>query len=106
MVEKFFIKAQNDNVIGAELRKVMEDESITDKKQTIIDLAKKYGFEFTVEDIKNYSAKLKEQGDELSDDELEAVAGGSKSGARDFGNAFKNTLISLASSLGGCFADL
>lgn len=107
--EEFLNEAKVNEELGAGMRKMFEDESITDKKQGLIDYGKANGYEFTVEDMKAYSEKLNEEDAELSEDELDAVAGGSKAGAKkffdDFGRGFRVGLHSMATSLGLCFID-
>lgn len=105
MLEEFLIKCQSDEKLGAGLRKAMEDENAKDKVQALIAYGKECGYEFNVDDIKEYSKKISADEAELSDDELGAVAGGSKAGARDFVDGFKLGFVSMATSLGLCLAD-
>lgn len=56
-----------------------KDKRVELVKNHILPMAKEMGFEFTFEELDRYEAELFEQknkGDELSDDELEVVAGG------------------------------
>jgi predicted ribosomally synthesized peptide with nif11-like leader len=81
---QFYDKINSDAEIGAEFKKVLEEQKIpagtpfTDLNDeqilALIPVGQKAGFEFTLEEIKAYFAKM--SNDELSDDELEAVAGG------------------------------
>lgn len=107
--EKFIQETMTDEKIGAELRAKMEDESVTDKTNAMIELGKKYGYEFTKLDMKEYAEKMSADDGELSDDDLEMVAGGSKSGAKQFFSDFEKGLkvgsISMLTSLGFCFIE-
>lgn len=107
--EEFLMQAKVDEQLGAGLRNVFEDESITDKKQGLVDYGKANGYEFTVSDMRDFSEKLNAEDAELSEDELDTVAGGSKAGAKqffeDFSIGFRIGFHSMASSLGLCFID-
>lgn len=107
--EEFLNETKVNDELGAGMRKMFEDESISDKKQGLIDYGKTNGYEFTEDDMKAYSAKLNEEDAELSEDELDAVAGGSKAGAKkffeDFSTGFRIGFHSMATSLGLCFID-
>lgn len=109
MFEKFMLEVQNNAELGSELREMFEDDTITDKTQALIDLGKKHGYEYTKYDMKDFAEKLNADDTELSEDDLDSVAGGSKEGAKqffkDFGDGFKAGFVSMATSLGLCFAD-
>lgn len=80
---EFYNKVSSDPTLGAAYAKVIEEQKIpagtefkdfTDENLTaLLPIAKQAGLDFTLEEVKTYLA-----GGELSDDELEAVAGGSK----------------------------
>lgn len=73
---------------------VMSDKTLAAKLQTaesfedFIAIANKAGYDFTIEDFKNAVQEKKTQNSELSDSDLEAVAGGS-SFWHDFWGGFK-----------------
>ena len=81
----FYDKINSDAEIGAEFKKVLEEQKITpgtpfekfseENLNALIPLAKKAGFDFTLDEVKAF-LKSNAEGGELSDDELEAVAGG------------------------------
>jgi hypothetical protein len=81
---EFYIKLTTEPAVSAEFDKIIKDMKIPDgtpfadlndeQISALIPLAEKTGFEFTLEEVKAYFAKM--GNDELSDSELEAVAGG------------------------------
>jgi predicted ribosomally synthesized peptide with nif11-like leader len=78
-VQDFFTKIAEDQSLQEELAKAMEAEN---DRQAVTDLARSKGFEFTTEElaqeIQNREAEAQRQieAGELSEDELESVAGG------------------------------
>ena len=73
----FYAKVMADDALKAEVIKVLGDSTFdkatNDQLVKIGEIAKGAGFEFTAEE-----AKAHFEGGELDDDELDAVAGGSK----------------------------
>jgi predicted ribosomally synthesized peptide with nif11-like leader len=78
-VQDFFAKIAEDQSLQEELAKAMEAEN---DRQAVTDLAHSKGFDFTPEElaqeIQNRQAEAQRQieAGELSEDELESVAGG------------------------------
>ncbi|AFY58613.1 bacteriocin propeptide, TIGR03798 family/class IIb bacteriocin, lactobin A/cerein 7B family [Rivularia sp. PCC 7116] len=75
-VNKFLDKVAQDSTIQEELAQAMQAEN---DRQAVVDLGAKHGFEFTgdelVTEIEKRQKAAAESG-ELSEEELEAVAGG------------------------------
>ena len=67
----------------------------------MIAFAKGQGYDFTKEEVVKYFADNFEEG-ELSDDDLEAVAGGKGQFGADFWKGFKAGFVSVATTLGFC----
>jgi hypothetical protein len=78
-VAEFLNKAAEDEAVKAELVAVLSDgkagKSGDEQLEKIAEIAKKYGYEFSVEEAKAYLNGNAENG-ELDDDDLEKVAGG------------------------------
>jgi predicted ribosomally synthesized peptide with nif11-like leader len=78
-VEEFLNNVGEDETLQAELSKALESEN---DREAVTTLAKSKGYDFSSEElwaeIQKRQAELNEQeaGGELSDEELEAVAGG------------------------------
>ena len=77
---KFYEKVSTDKVLQQKVGQLIKEDP---KKMgaVIIKTAKENGFEFTEEEMKAFmteKAKLVNPGQELSDSELESVAGGAK----------------------------
>ncbi len=105
-----FVEFYNHIVGDAEARAKMEalmaKGSAMDKDayfDAVIAFAKDEGYEFTKEEVTKYFEDNFSEG-ELSDDDLEAVAGGkaSKQDWGDFWTGFKAGFVSMATSLGFC----
>ena len=76
-VQEFFNKVESDSIVTEEYKTLLlsckelsKDEAI----QKVIGFAQEKGYTFSVEDIESF-AKAKES-DELSEEDLDAVAGG------------------------------
>ena len=86
--KQFYDKINGDAEIGAELKKVLNEHKLPEgtpfadlndeQLAALIPVAEKAGLKFTLEEVKEYFAKI--GGGALSDDELEAVAGGKSDG--------------------------
>ena len=86
--KQFYDKINSDTEIGAELKKVLNEQKIPDgtpfedlndeQLAALIPVAEKAGLKFTLGEVKEYFAKV--GGGALSDDELESVAGGKSDG--------------------------
>ena len=78
-VEQFFAQIQNDENLQAELAKALEAEN---DRVAVTELAKSKGYEITSEELWAEVQKLqaeaqkRQEAGELSDEELETVAGG------------------------------
>lgn len=70
----------------------------------MIAFAKEEGFDFTKEEVVKYFEDNYSDG-ELSDEDLEAVAGGKSKAGGDFWIGFKAGFVSVATSLGFCFSN-
>jgi len=81
---EFYNSINTDPAVGAEFKKIAEKYNIPPGASLIdfsdevlaalIPAAEKAGFEFTLEEVKEYFKRS--DGGELSEDELEAIAGG------------------------------
>ena len=78
-VQEFLGKVETDEALQAELAKALEAEN---DRQAVTELADSKGYDFTPEELwaevqrRQEEAKQKQAEGELSDEELEAVAGG------------------------------
>lgn len=78
-VQEFLGKVETDEALQAELAKALESEN---DRQAVTDLADSKGYDFTPEELwtevqrRQAEAEAKQAEGELSDEELEAVAGG------------------------------
>ncbi len=78
-VQEFLTKVSEDPTLQEQIAKAMESDN---DRQAVTDLARSQGFEFTAtelsQEIENREAAIKQQAEagELSEDELESVAGG------------------------------
>ena len=80
----------NEVAASEELRE--EFIKAAETKETLEDFLRKYDCEATVEEVAGFlKGKMDEEG-KLSDEELDAVAGGSKEAARDFAKGFINII--------------
>ena len=81
-VAEFYSKVTADETSKAKLEKILDGKDITeatdDQLKAIGDIAKEFGYNFTIDEVKNFI----ESGDvQLDDDALDAVAGGTNKGA-------------------------
>lgn len=78
-IEAFWLKAKNDPKLQMELRS-LQGGDLAESARKVATMAARYGFMFTAEEYEKAIQKnaLEEHaaGDELSDDDLENVAGG------------------------------
>jgi predicted ribosomally synthesized peptide with nif11-like leader len=78
-VQEFLTKISEDQALQEQIAKAMESDN---DRQAVTDLARSKGFEFTTaelgQEIQNREDTFRQQAEagELSEDELEAVAGG------------------------------
>lgn len=76
-VSEFYAKAMADEGAKAELAAILEGKAVNDANdeqlEKIGELAKKLGYEITIEEAKEY---INGNEAELDDDDLDAVAGG------------------------------
>jgi predicted ribosomally synthesized peptide with nif11-like leader len=97
-VNQFLQKVTEDQQLQEELAKALESEN---DRQAATDLAAKYGYEFTPDElwaeVQNRQSEFqqKQQAGELSDEELEAVAGGRGGGLGDLVQATSNIIAPL-----------
>lgn len=94
-----FLKTVSENKELEEKFKVLlADEAIADKTAAIIEFSKECGAEVTKEDMQAYAEANKPvDGAELSDEQLDAVAGGG------FWSEFAYGFCSVLDTLGFCF---
>ena len=78
-VEQFLDAVKDDEALQAELSKAMESE---DDRQAVTDLANSKNYQFSSDELwaevqkRQNAAKARQAAGELTDEELEAVAGG------------------------------
>ncbi|QZZ21560.1 Nif11-like leader peptide family natural product precursor [Leptothermofonsia sichuanensis E412] len=78
-VQEFLTKVSEDQALQEELAKAMEAE---DDRQAVTDLAQSKGYSFTADELwqeiqaRQAEAQQRQESGELSEEELEAVAGG------------------------------
>ncbi|MEL6929000.1 MAG: Nif11-like leader peptide family natural product precursor [Cyanobacteria bacterium J06600_6] len=95
-VQEFLTKVETDETLQGELANALEAE---DDRQAVTELADSKGYDFTPEELwaevqkRQAEAEAKQAEGELSDEELEAVAGG------EF--LVGSAVIALSVSLGG-----
>ncbi|MFA6809245.1 MAG: hypothetical protein WCR27_09670 [Eubacteriales bacterium] len=98
-----FLKAMlEDNELQANVKKAMEGASDIDTEvAAVTDLAVKAGFNVSAESLKATVLQMKKANGELSDDDLENVAGGAsrKDEAGMIADSFKDALEILKNSL-------
>lgn len=76
-VAEFTNKLAEDEVLQQELQSVAGDKEALEASQSVSELGAKYGYEFTAEEAQTLrQIILAQQSGELSEDQLEAVAGG------------------------------
>ncbi|MDJ0650319.1 MAG: Nif11-like leader peptide family RiPP precursor [Xenococcaceae cyanobacterium MO_188.B19] len=94
-VNQFLTKVGEDQQLQAELAQVMEAENDC---QAATELAAKYGYDFTPEELASEIEKRQNEfqnndtSDELSEEELESVAGGACTPAVLLGPSFNATI--------------
>ena len=80
-ISEFYAKVMADDNLKAKLEKILDGKEITeasdDQLKQIGDIAKELGYNFTLEDVKDF---IKSGDVQLSDDALDAVAGGVNKG--------------------------
>ena len=80
-ISEFYAKVMADEKLKAKFEKVLAGKEITeasdDQLKQIGDIAKELGYNFTLEDVKDF---IKSGDVQLSDDALDAVAGGVNKG--------------------------
>jgi predicted ribosomally synthesized peptide with nif11-like leader len=78
-VQEFLTKVSEDQALQEQIAKAMESDN---DRQAVTDLARSKGFDFTTDELgqeiqnREAAARQKAEAGELSEDELEAVAGG------------------------------
>ena len=86
-ISEFYAKAMADENLKAKFEKVLAGKEITeasdDQLKKIGDIAKELGYNFTIAEVKDF---IKNGDVQLSDDDLEAVAGGTGSTGKDKDN--------------------
>ena len=84
-VKKFYEQMSKDKNLQEESAKILNDieaKNLPEKERndaydkSILELAKKNGFDFTLEDALAFNKTITEKFSELSEDDLEQVAGG------------------------------
>lgn len=105
---EFYNHVTENAAAKAKLTALMEKGAAMDKGayfDAMIAFAKEEGYTFTKDEVVKYFEENFSEG-ELSDDDLEAVAGGKGSkGLSDFWEGFKGGFVSVVSSLGFCFSN-
>lgn len=75
--QDFMKKVSEKKELKEKFKALLADEKTENKLETIISFAKQCGVEVTAEEIQKAFRAIGTEGDELSDEELDAVAGGS-----------------------------
>lgn len=81
-MKDLYLKVAADAALQAQVGKIFE-ESGTDKEALVgelIKFGKEQGFEVSKDDIVEFYKSMEESGGQLSDEELDAVAGGKRPG--------------------------
>lgn len=95
-MEKLYQKVSADASLQQKFSEIMKDSESAGKEATdakLLDFAREAGFEITVEEMSRYfTGKIQETKDELSDAELDAVAGGKTS------TGFTNVVMTIISA--------
>ena len=83
-IAEFYAKVTEDDALKAKLEKILGGNDITeatdDQLKKIGDIAKEMGYNFTIDEVKDFIASGEVQ---LSDDALDNVAGGVNKGATE-----------------------
>ena len=98
--EEFLKKVSSDTEFNTKFQSIFTNDAIEDKKAAIIQLGEELGVNFTEEDMKAYAESVKANAScegELSDEQLETVAGGG------FWDDFAYGFCSVLETLGFCF---
>ena len=87
-ISEFYAKVTADEKLKAKLEKILAGKDITeasdDQLKAIGDIAKELGYNFTIKEVKEFIAS----GDvQLSEDALDAVAGGGNKGVTNCQNS-------------------
>ena len=96
-IAEFYAKVTEDDALKAKLEKILGGNDITeateDQLKKIGDIAKEMGYNFTIDEVKDFIASGEVQ---LSDDALDNVAGGVNKGVTSCtgNNAGTNSTIS------------
>jgi predicted ribosomally synthesized peptide with nif11-like leader len=83
-MKDLYLKVAADAALQAKVGKIFE-ESGTDKEALVgklIKFGKEQGFEISKDDIIEFYKSMEESGGQLSDEELDSVAGGKQQGPR------------------------
>jgi len=78
-LKEFYQKVATDPSLQKELMEAVGAAAEEEKTEAFLAFGKKYGVEATEEEVKEFFAAMQAEG-ELSDDELDAVAGGKVDG--------------------------
>lgn len=98
--EEFLKKVSADAEFNTKFQSIFSDDSLEDKKAAIIQFGEELGVNFTEEDMRAYAEEVKANQStegELSDEQLETVAGGG------FWDDFAYGFCSVLETLGFCF---
>lgn len=77
LFEKFLKKVVEDKELQEKFKEILVNKEITDKTAATVKLAEEYGIGLKAEDIKAFVEAAKdENGNELTDAQLDMVAGG------------------------------
>ena len=95
--QDFITKVSTDKELEAKFKALIQDTTVEDKKQALLEFAKEIGIELTIADVEEYVKANTEEG-ELSDEQLDVVAGGT-----GFWTGFAQGFCSVLASLGFCF---
>lgn len=95
---EFFKKASEDSALKAALKSAIEKAATRDEEvQAAVKVAKDAGFDISADEVKALVVNVKGQSGELSDDELEQVAGGGV--AQDVGAGLDSATNATANAM-------
>ena len=96
-IAEFYAKVTEDDALKAKLEKILDGNDITeateDQLKKIGDIAKEMGYNFTIDEVKDFIASGEVQ---LSDDALDNVAGGVNKGATECKGAGAGTTDNIS----------
>jgi predicted ribosomally synthesized peptide with nif11-like leader len=100
-ISEFYAKVNSDENLKAKLEKILDGKDISEASDAqlkeIGEMAKEMGYDFTIDEVKEFIASGEVQ---LSDDALDAVAGGINKGAVNCSGENAGTKSTISGSKG------